>query len=277
MNYRHAFHAGNFADVFKHCLLVAALDALRAKPAPFSYIDTHAGAGRYDLSGDAPRRTGEWRDGIGRLDGVGDAPTVVASYLDRVRDGDALRSYPGSPEIALSLLRPDDRAMLCELHPKEVAALKRHYRSRPQVAVHHRDGYEALGALLPPQPRRGLALVDPPFEDSGEFDRLLGALRTAHRLWPVGVPALWYPMVHAHDVRRFRRALVASGMARILDVSLSVRERPMPGTFSGCGMVFVNPPWRLQQGLDDWLPWLASRLAAPGSAGRADWTWLGKR
>src|SRR5208282_2317647 len=200
MNYRHAFHAGNFADVHKHSVLARILVHLRRKPAAFRVIDTHAGAGRYDLSGPEPSRSGEWHQGIER---VWEArrrdrlPALLTPYLDAVAalnpDG-KLRVYPGSPLIAETLLRPQDRLIACELEPQSAASLAAALRGDARAKVLAIDGWTALGAYVPPKERRGLVLIDPPFEDATDFTRLSGALAAAHRKWPTGIYMLWYPI-----------------------------------------------------------------------------------
>jgi 23S rRNA (adenine2030-N6)-methyltransferase len=214
MNYRHAFHAGNFADVFKHTILVGLLQALKEKPAPFCYLDTHAGAGRYDLRGVEAARTGEAESGIVRLLGAqAEAPPLLRAYLDLIAalnlagySGHAIAIYPGSPLIASHLLRPSDRAVLCELQGEEAAALKALFAGDARIGVHQRDGYAALAALLPPKERRGLVLIDPPFEaQEGEFCAIEAALKSAYARWPTGIYAIWYPI---KPRRRDRSALV---------------------------------------------------------------------
>src|SRR4051794_26934444 len=191
MNYRHAFHAGNFADCFKHALLVALLDSLARKPAPFCVMDTHAGSGRYDLCADAARRTEEAQGGILRLLTNRDTASPLAAYLDLIG---RLGLYPGSPLIIRSLLRPDDRLVCCEKHPEEMATLKRLFRDDTQVEVHARSGWEAMGALLPPRQKRGLVFIDPPFEERDEFTTLVAGLKTGHARFGHGVFAAWYPI-----------------------------------------------------------------------------------
>lgn len=274
MNYRHAYHAGNFADVFKHCLLIELLEALRGKAKPFAYIDTHAGAGRYDLQGAAARRTGEWREGVARVLAAEAPPATVSRYRDLLLAAGAPRWYPGSPVLAAALLRDTDRAILCEGHPEEAAALRALYRRSSSVAVHGRDGYEALRGLLPPTERRGLVLVDPPFEVRGEFENLIEALRTAHARWPTGIFAFWYPVVHAAHVQSYRDAVRRTGIRSVLDVRFSPARTELPGSFDGCGVIVVNPPWRFPATVAAWLPWLARCLAADGTAGRAETVWL---
>ncbi len=241
MNYRHAFHAGNFADVFKHALLARVLTYLVQKPAPLRFIDTHAGIGIYDLSGDEASRTGEWRDGIGRLDreaAPADIADLLAPYLDAVgprgADG-AWRTYPGSPGLAQWILRPGDRLSLCELHPADASTLKAQLGRDKRVQVLPIDGYAGLKALLPPPERRGLVLIDPPFETPDEFETLLSALLRATRIWSTGVYMLWYPLKNEAAVARFEKGLVASGLKRILQLHLTVagRGNACPG----------RPPW----------------------------------
>ena len=218
MNYRHAFHAGNFADVFKHAILARILAYLTLKPAPLRFVDTHAGLGLYDLSGDAATRTGEWRHGIGRIAAAVPPPELVeilAPYLGAVGPagpGGTWLSYPGSPAVAQWVLRPEDRLTLCELHPEDGEALRRNMGRDRRVRVVTGDGYASLKAVLPPPERRGLVLVDPPFEKPGEFDTLLAALGAAHARWPTGSYMVWYPLKDRAAVGRFANGLAASGM-----------------------------------------------------------------
>ena len=200
MNYRHAYHAGNFSDVFKHALLTLVVEHLKGKASPFAAIDTHAGIGRYDLTSEAATKTGEWRDGIGRLIGRDDVPAALGPYLGAVarQNGgrlpktiDGLRHYPGSPAIVAHLMRKDDRLRAAELHPEDARALARTFAADRRVTVDRIDGYTALKAWLPPQERRGLALVDPPFERTDEFDAMLRGLVAGHRRFQTGVFMLW--------------------------------------------------------------------------------------
>ena len=242
MNYRHVFHAGNFADCVKHALLVWLLRAMARKPAPFFVLDTHAGAGGYDLSGGPAQRTGEWRGGIGRLSEAADP--ALADYLGVVR---SLGLYPGSPLIARALLREADRLACCELHPDDAAELRRRFAADRQVAVHRRDGWEAIGALLPPLERRGLVLIDPPYEEPGEFAAVAAALRAANARFRTGVLAAWYPIKHRAAVRGFHSELREGGLRDIAAVELLLREPLDPGRLNGCGLLVVNPPWRFEQ------------------------------
>ena len=245
MNYRHAFHAGNFADCMKHAVLVWLVRALQQKPAPIAVLDTHAGAGAYDLSGGPAERTGEWRAGIGRL--VDDPPPALpvglADYVGLVQ---RLGLYPGSPALIRALLRPDDRLICCELHPEAHAALRRRFAHDVAVAVHRRDAWEALGALLPPQPRRGLVLVDAPFEAADEFDRLAKGLVTGWTRFRTGVFAAWYPIKHRASIRPWFAALRQSGMRDVVAAELLLRDPVDPARLNGCGMLVVNPPYRFE-------------------------------
>jgi len=276
VNYRHIYHAGNFADVFKHVVLVALVRHLLRKDKPFSCIDTHAGPGCYDLDGEAARRTGEADGGIEQLlAAAGPHPEAVSEYLDLVRAARrraAARVYPGSPDLVRALLRPGDHAQLCELHEADGRELARRYQGDERIAVHRRDGYEALRALLPPSPRRGLVLVDPPFEVRDEFRRLAAGLVTAYQRWPQGIHALWYPRVHAEDAGAFHHSLLDSGIRRILVAELQPWPADVPGQFTGAGMTIVNPPWSLPATLGEALPALLRGLDA--AAGRWSCEWL---
>lgn len=249
MNYRHAFHAGNFADVVKHSLLVALLQALNRKPAPWCYYDTHAGAGAYDLEGEAARRTHEAQGGILRLWPATGLPLAVAELKHVVAGLNAdlplaalPRRYPGSPAIAAALARSHDRLVLAELHPQEAAALKQHFRRDGRVAVHERNGYEMLQALTPPAEKRGLALLDPPFEQTDEFDALVEALVAVQQRWSTGIFALWYPLKDEPTTRRFLRKLEHSGLRKLLLTELRLPEAA--GGLAGSGLVVANPPWQ---------------------------------
>lgn len=276
LGYRHGFHAGNFADAFKHALLVRLIRALQNKDKPFRVLDTHAGAGRYDLDSAPARKNREFADGIGRLwDQAGLSPEL-RDYLDRVRalnpDGD-LRWYPGSPRIARDLLRPDDRLVLTELHPTEYPLLKAEFGGDRRVAVHHADGYAALDAFLPPPERRGLVLIDPAYEFKGEFDRLADAIRRIHRRWASGMIAIWYPIRDRAPSSRFQRTLRESGIPAILCAELGLHPYDGPPGLHGCGMIIVNPPWKLDETLHRLLPELLRWLRV-GDEGQTRLEWL---
>ena len=277
MNYRHAFHAGNFADVVKHTVLTRILIHLAAKPAPFRVIDTHAGAGLYDLAGPQASRTGEWRDGIARLVAAQFAPPVrelLAPYVDAVagfnRDG-PLAIYPGSPALARALLRPRDRLLACELEPETARALADNLHGDKRVKIVAVDGWTALKAYVPPKERRGLVLVDPAFEQPDEFARLADGLAAAHRKWPTGIYLLWYPIKDQWAPDLFARRLAASGIRNVMRAEFHVAE-PGAERLNACGLIVVNPPWLLERELAALLPALAFRLARDGKGGaRVDW------
>jgi 23S rRNA (adenine2030-N6)-methyltransferase len=258
MNYRHAYHAGNFGDCMKHAILVWLIGALLRKPAPFAVLDTHAGAGRYDLRAGPAERTGEWRGGIGRLL---DLPAeALADFLGLVG---AVGLYPGSPALIRALLRPNDRLVACELHPEDQAALKQLFAGDRQVAVHRRDGWAALGALLPPAERRGLVLIDPPYERSDEMARLPDAIRLAQRRFAGGVVAVWYPIKHLAPRRALHEALQHSRIADVVAAEFLLRAPTDPARLNGCGLLVVNPPFGFLPAAEAILAALRDRLAEP--------------
>jgi len=271
MNYRHAYHAGNFADVVKHAVLARLVEYLKLKDKAFRVIDTHAGIGLYDLSSEEARRTGEWQGGIGRLlaaDIEPKARALLAPYLDAVRsvnpDGGVAR-YPGSPLIVRHLLRKQDRLSAIELHPQDQRRLRDRFADDFQVRVIELDGWLALGAHVPPKEKRGLVLVDPPFEEQGEFSRLVDGLEAAHRRWPAGLYALWYPIKDRIAALEFRKALRRSGIPKILDVTFEIRAASREPRLDGCGMVIVNPPYTLEADLRVMLPALKAVLGEAGA------------
>ena len=276
MNYRHAFHAGNFADVHKHAVLTRILMHLRQKPAAFRVIDTHAGAGRYDLSGPEASRSGEWRNGIERLwAGKFQEPlqSLLVPYLDAVaalNPGGTLRIYPGSPLVAESLLRAQDRLIACECEPQAAAALVAALRRDRRAKVVVIDGWTALGAYVPPKERRGVVLIDPPFEEAADFDRLSAALSQARRKWPTGIYMLWYPIKErdAPDAlaRRLRRLSVPS----LLRCEVMLGPPSGQGPLAGSGLIVANPPFTLEPDLRALLPAL-SRTLSPNAESTIDW------
>lgn len=276
MNYRHAYHAGNFADVVKHAILARILTYMKLKPQPFRVIDTHAGTGRYDLGGVEASKTGEWRDGIARLTGTetstdftgqglpADVDVLLQPYLDVVTSLNvpgALTVYPGSPVIARRLMRPGDHLVANELHPDDFAELKAEFRRMPDTKVLNLDAWVALKSLLPPPERRGVILIDPPFEVAGEFARLADALREALKRFATGVYVIWYP-VKDHDVAdQFVRAASHLSSAKILDVRLTI-SRPFAGLgLTETGLLILNPPYSLHGELQTLMPFLVERLA----------------
>jgi len=273
MNYRHAYHAGNFADVVKHIILTRIVLYLQRKEQAFRVIDTHAGIGRYDLNGVEAGKTLEWQNGVGRLlDAKIDAKVVelIQPYLDIVRaenaDGE-MRHYPGSPLIVRHLLRRQDRLSALELHPEDAALLTETFEGDIQVRVTKLDGWLALGAHVPPKEKRGLVLVDPPFEVAGEFDRLVDGLVRAHKRFSGGTFALWYPVKDRQEVRRFVAALHDTGIPKILRTELMIRATSPEPRLDGTGMIIVNPPYTLDDELRTMLPALSKILTEEQNAG----------
>jgi len=266
--YRHQFHAGNFADVFKHVLLTRLLLALRRKDKPFAYLDTHAGTGLYDLEHPWAQKNAEFRDGIARIIDRDDTPQLAAPYLEAVRaenpDG-RLRHYPGSPRIARRFLRAGDRAVLTELNKKDCAALEKLFTRDRQVTVRLMDGYQSLKAHLPPKERRGLVLIDSSFDRANEFERLAEALQTAHQRWATGVYALWFPLMQPAAMQSFEHRLVASGIRRILWLDLKLGAGSEANKLGGCGMVVVNPPYGFAAEAVPLLDWLKRVLTTTGT------------
>ncbi len=284
MNYRHVYHAGNFADVVKHAVLALVIERLKLKAAAFRVIDTHAGIGVYDLGSEAAQKTGEWHGGIGRLIGPGAEPLppavaeLLAPYLGVVRQfnpaavttGEIVR-YPGSPKLARALLRSQDRMVVNELHPEDVKSLHGAFARDDQVKVTNLDGWVALKAQLPPRERRGVVLIDPPFEEPGEFGRLVKALGEAAKRFATGVYILWYPIKDRRAVDTFKRDLEGTGIARLTTAELWIRsgrepDVPSDTRLAGTGLVILNPPFEIDRQLAVLGPFLAQRLGVEKGA-----------
>jgi 23S rRNA (adenine2030-N6)-methyltransferase len=275
MNYRHAYHAGNHADVLKHVVLLAIVDALKRKDTPFCVIDTHAGRGQYLLQGEQASATGEAAAGIFRLYVLHGLPGVVQSYLRRVQADNpvgALLTYPGSPLLVAQAMRAQDRLFACELQPEEARALATLFREDKRVTVMARDGYAAVKALVPPQERRGLVLVDPPYEAQGdEFPKVLAALRDGLERWPTGCYAVWYPIKRERSLQPFFRKVAALPCKSALRIELLVRPDDSELRLNGSGMLVINPPWTLAADLAPALPVLARLLGEREPSSRIDW------
>ena len=279
MNYRHAFHAGNHADVLKHTVLLALCEALVAKPAACFALDTHAGRGLYQLDDERARRTGEASEGVQALLGRSSGP-VLAPYraaIEACRAQHGAGTYPGSPWLLAHALREQDRIACCELQPEEAAALKRNLGGDPRVGVHQRDGYAAIEALLPPRSGtarigRGLVLVDPPYEaQRAEFDPILTALRSGLQRWPQGMFLLWYPIKQRATVQPFLRRAAHLPAKSVLVAELMVRPEESALRMNGSGLLLCNAPWRFDQVLRPLLPALQAVLAPDGGAHRLQW------
>ena len=275
MNYRHIYHAGNFADVLKHAVLALVIDYMKKKDAPLRVVDTHAGVGFYDLGSALAGKTGEWLGGIGRLMGPDakpmppEAERLLAPYLSIIEamNPDLMRAnYPGSPEIARRLLRPGDVLVLNELHPADHAELAERYAIYTQARVLQLDAWVALKALLPPPERRGLILIDPPYEEKDELQQVARGLGQALKRFATGTFLLWYPVKDMPPLEAFHAGLARLGIAKSLRMELFTRAPDTPERLNGCGLLAINPPWILEKQMRELLPFLAERLAnGPGS------------
>ena len=280
MNYRHGFHAGNFADVHKHAVFARILAHLGEKPAAFRVLDTHAGSGRYDLDGPEASRTGEWRDGVARLLAATPSPEAAALFapylatLAATRGEGSPSAYPGSPLVACALMRPQDRLIACEFEPQAAAALAQTLAPDRRAKAIAIDGWTALSAYIPPKERRGVVLIDPPYEAADEFEHLPDRLAAAHRKWPSGIFMLWYPIKDRAAVERLASRLASAGIPRILRSELVVGAAGAADAprLHGSGLAIVNPPWKLADELATMIPALSAMLAREGlTPARLDW------
>ena len=275
MNYRHAYHAGNFADVHKHIVLLALLQRLKRKPTPIFYLDTHAGRGWYDLRSEEASRAAEWRTGIARLAAPA-APSAhdIRYYLQTIgslAEGQS-RRYPGSPLLAAYELRKGDRAVFVEVQPEEARALERAVEHQRGISVHTGDGYAALKAHLPPRENRGLVLIDPPFESAEEFSALKNALQSAMTRWPNGMLALWYPIKTQPELQRWHATVRACGVRKLLALELCIRPLDSPAGLNGSGMLIANPPWKLDEEMQQVQRELLGLLEQqPGGDSNVEW------
>ena len=274
MNYRHAFHAGNHADVLKHFTLARLIALLSRKEAPFAYLDTHAGIGLYDLLGDQASRTDEWREGIGRLWNLSDLPAPLEDYLGVVRalnPGGALRYYPGSPEVARRLTRPQDRLRLNEKHPEDGVLLKENMAGDRRVHVNLGEGWHLPRALLPVPEKRALMLIDPPFEQGDDLERCVMALKEAIGRMRQTVVAIWYPIKDQRQLKRFYQGLESSGAPKLLRAELRINAADNALGLNGSGLAIADPPWGIEDELRQTLPWLAEHLAQSQGGWQLDW------
>lgn len=274
MNYRHSFHAGNSADVVKHSLLIALVRALQQKPGALTLIDTHAGCGLYDLEDEKAQRTGEAMQGVVRA--FADTNPLLDDYRAAVRavnDGAEPRLYPGSPRILAQLLRPQDLLILNEKHPEDIAALRSAMRGT-SAAVHQRDAYELWLAMLPTRTPRGVVVVDPPFEQTDERDRITATLAAAHRKWAHGVTVIWYPLKDRATHVRWKQQLNRLGIPKYMTIEHWLYDADQPGIYNGAGLFIVNPPYAFTQALPPMLEALRAALAPEGHRGTLTAEWL---
>lgn len=272
LSYRHSYHAGNFADVLKHIILVEIMVHLTKKPKPFDYIDTHAGAGIYDLKSYEAKKVGEFEQGIAQLDPA-EFPELE-NYFKLIRtinnDSNKLNYYPGSPYLALKMMRPGDHARLHELHPKDFKLLDQMIQQdrdfRHKAQLHQSDGYQGLMAALPPQSRRGLVLIDPSYEIKSEYNKVVETIKLAHKKFPTGVLAIWYPVVERNRIKQIDHILYKSGLRDIHKYELAVREDATAQGMTASGMWVINPPWDLMQKMQLVLPKLKKALAQDKTA-----------
>lgn len=275
MNYRHSYHAGSFTDVVKHVMLITLLTALARKDTPFCYIDTHAGIGYYDLFSEFAAKTKEYTGGIEKIIAHDNPPILIKHYLDCVHKINnqltasafsSLRYYPGSPMLAHYFLRPHDRMVVSELQREEYEKLRTAFAGDKQVAVHHMDGFLGLKAFLPPKERRGLVLIDPPYENPDEFSRIAKALPIALKRWETGVYAIWYPIKEKKQVEDFYRVIKKNILNPVLAIELTIYP-DLPQHLNGCGIVVINPPWQFDDSIKAVLPWLWNALTINGQGG----------
>lgn len=275
LSYLHGFHAGNFADLHKHHLLVCLLQALNRKAKPWSYLETHSGKAFYALDSEQSAKTAEFQQGIVRLWTATNLPESIALYLDQVKavnTDEVLAHYPGSPALAAGMAREEDQLHLMELHPGEARQLKQAFANHPGVGVHHRDGYEGVLSLLPPKPNRGLVLIDPSYEVKSEYDQVAEFLPKALKRWPNGCFAIWYPLLPSRRWKMMLEAIRRSGIQNMLCSELTIGAEAEQGMY-GSGMLIVNPPWQLDQTLQQAEPWLVDLLRQRDGAG-CQLTWL---
>lgn len=268
LSYRHSFHAGNFADVLKHLILIQILEYLRKKDKPFCCIDTHAGPGAYALDSDYALKNREFDNGIGQLWQRHDLPAGVAAYVDLVRQfngSDRLTRYPGSPLITRQLLRTTDRLFLYELHSTEVALLTKAVDRDKRIKVFHDDGLKNAIGLLPPTERRGLVLIDPPYEIKNDYQAVVETLIKMHKRFATGIFALWYPVVERSRNKKLEQAIQKSGIKNIQLFELGIQADTHEHGMTASGMIVINPPWTLKPDMERVLPWLADVLGEHGA------------
>ncbi|HDR0619562.1 23S rRNA (adenine(2030)-N(6))-methyltransferase RlmJ [Pasteurella multocida] len=273
LSYRHSFHAGNHADVLKHLVLMLIIENLQQKEKGFYYLDTHAGVGRYRLFSEEAEKTAEFEQGIARLWQRDDLPEEVARYIKLIKQvnygGKALRYYAGSPLIAAKMLRPQDRALLTELHPSDFPLLRNNFKEFDNVTTKRDNGFQQLKATLPPKERRGLVLIDPPYELKEDYDLVVNAIEEGYKRFATGIYAIWYPVVLRQQTKRILKGLEKTGIRKILQIELAVRPDSDQRGMTASGMIVINPPWTLTQQMQNILPYLTDVLVPEGTG---SWT-----
>ncbi|MGY0219324.1 23S rRNA (adenine(2030)-N(6))-methyltransferase RlmJ [Endozoicomonadaceae bacterium StTr2] len=269
LSYRHAFHAGNFADVLKHAVLHLTMEHMVRKDKAMTCIDTHAGAGMYRLQGDHAQKTGEYQEGIAKLWQRDDLPEALQPYIDHIKQlnpGNTLKTYPGSPAITQSWLRRDDNFYLYELHPNDHKLLNRQFERRKKVRVAQSDGYHALKALLPPPSRRGMVLIDPPYELKTDYQQAIKAIQNGYQRFSTGTYMVWYPVVKRGFIDDMVKQIQRSQMRNVLQIELCIQPDNNEFGMTGTGMLVVNPPWKLKQQMEEVLPYLVKHLGSADSS-----------
>ncbi|BDU35609.1 23S rRNA (adenine(2030)-N(6))-methyltransferase RlmJ [Vibrio nigripulchritudo] len=274
LSYRHSFHAGNHADVVKHIVQSLILNALNQKEKPYVYHDTHSGVGRYDLTHEWSEKTGEYKQGIARLWQADNLPEEIQSYLEAIQSlnqDNTLRYYPGSPRVARAHIRSQDRMVLTELHPSDHPLLEQEFHRDRQVSIFKEDGFKRLKASLPPKERRGLVLIDPPYELSHEYRDVVNAIAQAHKRWATGIYAIWYPVVNRHDIDDMLTGLEKLGIRKILQIELGVSADTNERGMTSSGMIVINPPWKLESQMNEILPILKEAIAPVSGHFKVEW------
>lgn len=276
MNYRHGFHAGSFTDVCKHLVLLTLIDYLTKKDAPFLYLETHAGRGYYGLTSEMAQKTKEYQGGIELIVQQDTMPAAVSRYVACVRQINQdlsgfsalpLAYYPGSPLFAREMIRHQDEMILSELHREEYQVLKEYFHRDPRVHIHLQDGYQGLKAFLPPRARRGLVLIDPPYEEANELNRIVEQLSIALKKFQTGIYAVWYPIKDMDSINRWYKKLKTLIQQPMLVAELTIYPNSIATRLNGCGMLIVNPPWQVDQAIADYYPWLWQTLSPDQQGG----------
>lgn len=276
LSYRHSFHAGNHADVLKHVVQSLIIESLKEKDKGFLYLDTHSGAGRYFLGSDHAQKTAEYLEGINLIWQRDDIPAELMPYLQAVKaynHGEQLKYYPGSPLIAKTLLRSQDKLHLSELHPTDYPLLRHEFIKDQRATVVKGDGYQQIKSQLPPLSRRGFILMDPPYELKSDYQAVVAGIREGHKRFATGIYAIWYPVVLRQQIKRMIKELQETGIRRILQIELAVRPDSDRYGMTGSGMIVVNPPWKLEQQMAGVLPWL-HKVMVPEGTGHVLTHWI---